>query len=162
MCKRDEVRQEQGFDALKIYQTNHNVMLTMLADAIDVSMIHLLTSLHSTETKVRCCSGTREESNDAMESLRSANTIVLDPTALAALFITDRYELLLSSDFDFVISQGCILELRSYLSRDITGMKGSHSLGRDSNGNYSLLEIGEESGRAYRASLLRCLNFLER
>ena len=57
-----------------------------------------------TDVLVRCCHGSVEEREQAVKALRSCNTLVLDMSAIASLFLLDRLDILENWSIDLVVS----------------------------------------------------------
>ncbi len=55
------------------------------------ALLHLASKM---DVPVRCCNGSVEEREQAEKALRSCNTLVLDMSAIASLFLLDRLDLL--------------------------------------------------------------------
>ena len=71
-----------------------------------------------TEVPVRCCHGSVEEREQAVKALRSCNTLVLDMSAIASLFLLDRLDILENWSIDLVVSTGTVNELRQMIANE--------------------------------------------
>ena len=72
-----------------------------------------------TDVPVRCCHGSVEEREQAVKALRSCNTLVLDMSAIASLFLLDRLDILENWSIDLVVSQNTVSELRQMIANEV-------------------------------------------
>ena len=72
-----------------------------------------------TDVPVRCCHGSVEERELAVKSFKSCNTLVLDMSAIASLFLLDRLDLLENWSIDLVVSQNTVTELRQMIANEV-------------------------------------------
>ena len=70
------------------------------------------------DVPVRCCDGSAEEREQAAKVLRFCNTLVLDMSALASLFLLDRLDILENWSIDLVVSQSTVNELRQMIANE--------------------------------------------
>ena len=70
------------------------------------------------DVPVRCCDGSVEEREQAAKALRSCNTLVLDMSAIASLFLLDRLDVLGNWSIDLVVSRNTVNELRQMIANE--------------------------------------------
>ena len=70
------------------------------------------------DVPVRCCDGSVEEREQAAKALRSCNTLVLDMSAIASLFLLDRLDILENWSIDLVVSTNTVNELRQMIANE--------------------------------------------
>ena len=68
---------------------------------------------------VKCCHGSMEEHEQAAKALRSCNTLVLDMSAIASLFLLDRLDILENWSMDLVVSRNTVNELRFMIANEV-------------------------------------------
>jgi len=95
----------------------------------------------SPDMKVNCCLGNDEEQSLALEALKSANTVIVDLTALATLAMLDDLRLLAVWPKDLAISQATLGELHERLRHEkhqagegagvLSKVDGKYSIFRD-------------------------------
>jgi tetratricopeptide (TPR) repeat protein len=66
--------------------------------------------------KIKCCLGTSEERNEALQALQTAKSVVVDITALATLRLLGLERALLTAKFDFVVSERTLVVLQEMVS----------------------------------------------
>lgn len=79
------------------------------------ALLHLASGM---DVPVRCCNGSVEEREQAAKALRSCNTLVLDMSAIASLFLLDRLDILENWSIDLVVSQSTVNELRLMIANE--------------------------------------------
>jgi hypothetical protein len=67
---------------------------------------------------VYCCVGSAEERNDALVALDTSGTWIIEPSALATIFLLDLEDLLSSFPVNLVLSQGTLADFDEMLRED--------------------------------------------
>ena len=79
------------------------------------ALLHLASRM---DVPIRCCHGSVEEREQAAKALRSCNTLVLDMSAIASLFLLDRLDILENWSIDLVVSTSTVNELRQMIANE--------------------------------------------
>jgi nucleoside phosphorylase/tetratricopeptide (TPR) repeat protein len=117
---------------------NNPLSAAPFATFINTGLVDSLTYIVSEGTlPVRCCLGTLEEREQAELSLVSAKTIVIDPSALATLFLSNQWEQLQLLKGKIVICESALEEYRE--RRRKTNVQSRGYLGKFK-GQYFLTE----------------------
>jgi tetratricopeptide (TPR) repeat protein len=96
-----------------LYRT-HPLSLTTFARISRSGLLESLAHLGSDETlSVRCCLGNNEEHQKSLEAFHEAQSLVIDPTALATLFFSGKYEHLKLLPAKLIVCSSCLQEYRS-------------------------------------------------
>lgn len=111
---------EQIADAQEQILSEHQKSLLpipMLAKAVGRSVLETVTFLCSDPQHlgVRCCAGSRDELKAAFLCCSVGKPLVVEPTALATLFLLGRADLLEHIPLDLIVTQAGLDELRSLL-----------------------------------------------
>ena len=111
---------------------------------------------------VRCCHGSGEERERAAKALRSCNTLVLDISAIASLFLLDRLDLLENWPIDLVVSRNTVNELRQMTANEArVHSKESGRLVKTETGEYARTERTAEQKAAYIGKLRHLVEVVE-
>ena len=114
-----------------------------------------------TEVPVRCCHGSVEERELAVKALRSCNTLVLDMSAIASLFLLDRLDILENWSIDLVVSTSTVNELRQMIANEAqVHSKESGRLVKTETG-YAFVESTAKQKEAYVGKLRHLVQVLE-
>lgn len=114
-----------------------------------------------TDVPVRCCHGSEEEHDHAAKALRSCNTLVLDVSAIASLFLLDRLDILENWPIDLVVSRNTVNELRQMIANEVqVHSRASKQLGKTETG-YASVERTVEQKEAYIGELRHLVEVLE-
>ena len=81
-------------------------------------------------TKIRCCECTEEDLSNASSSLRTSNTLVLDETAVATIFLLGIQEQVLTLPLTYVVSEGTLAAIRGWRHRVGEQLRGGHSVAK--------------------------------
>ncbi len=112
-------RHEDVGEIKRIYKENP-VSLHMFGKPLGKTAFTALGYLAlQTDVPVRCCHGSVEEREQAVKALRSCNTLVLDMSAIASLFLLDRLDILENWSIDLVVSQNTVSELRQMIANEV-------------------------------------------
>lgn len=111
--KKEQINaQEEAYRFNPISVTNFSILTqtTVLQSLIHIANIK--------DLPIRCCVGNAEEFNNVEECLDSNNPILLDPSALSTLYITDGFKLLSQLGLDLHATEGTLHEFkREYLEK---------------------------------------------
>ncbi len=104
--------------------------LVCVAERLKANVIDTILNLTSKGIDINCCFGAPQEREAALQTLRAANCLVLDSTALATLFLTDAYHYLKEFGVTCVVSEGTLFEFRQDIMRlednGVGGSMGKH------------------------------------
>jgi tetratricopeptide (TPR) repeat protein len=93
---------------------------------------------------VKCCMGTDEEREQAALALRTANTVVVDLSAIATLRLLGLERILATKKFRLVMSEGTWAELNMTLKESTSHSLPGGTLGYQ-DGKYTLQELSAEA-----------------
>ena len=114
------------------------------------------------DVPVRCCRGSVDEREQAVKALRSCNTLVLDMSAIASLFLLDRLDLLENWPIDLVVSRNTVNELRQMGANEARiHSKESGRLVKTETGEYARMERTAEQRTAYIEKLRHLVEVVE-
>ena len=113
------------------------------------------------DVPIRCCDGSVEEYKQAAKAFRSCNTLVLDMSAIASLFLLDRLDILENWLIDLVVSQSTVNELRLMITNEEqVHSKESGRLVKTEAG-FASVESTAEQKEAYIRGLRHLVEMLE-
>ena len=99
----------------KVYM-EHMLSMTKFAELAKVSVIESLSYLATQEDlPVRCCRGNDEEFAAVAEFVRRQATLVLDPAALATMFVTNVFRHIEMFPLECLVSAGTLDDIRQQL-----------------------------------------------
>jgi tetratricopeptide (TPR) repeat protein len=103
-------------DREKDYRNNPLASATIFAAMIDVSVLEAVQHLSSKEElPLRCWLGSKEEAARAGQAFNGTQTLIVDGSALATLFVTGLFKELSGVQCRIVVSRGTMLDLRQRL-----------------------------------------------
>lgn len=102
---------------------DHPMPVHMFARAMGCSVIAAMRHIATAkDMMLRCCEGSTQEREQAIEGLRQATDLVIEPTALATLFSLDdcfdiaAIDALKASGFTLLVSEHAVDELRKFFA----------------------------------------------
>ena len=113
------------------------------------------------DVPVRCCHGSEEEHDHAAKALRSCNTLVLDVSAIASLFLLDRLDILENWPIDLVVSRNTVNELRQMIANEVQVHSGASKQLVKTETGYASVERTAEQKEAYIGELRHLVEVLE-
>lgn len=113
------------------------------------------------DVTVKCCVGSVEEREHTARTLRSSNTVVLDLTAIASLFILDRLDILACGVIDFIVSQSTVNELRRMITNKSLLHSNESGVMFKSETGYIYTETTQEQHKSLIKSLRNTVEVLE-
>ena len=154
-------RHEDVGEIERMYKENP-VSLHMFGEHFGETAFTALQHLASrTDVPVRCCHGSVEEREQAVKALRSCNTLVLDVSAIASLFLLDRLDILENCPIDLVVSRNTVNELRQMIANEVqVHSRASEQLVKTETG-YAFVERTAEQKEAYIGKLRHLVEVLE-
>lgn len=114
-----------------------------------------------TDVPVRCCHGSGEEHDHAAKALRACNTLVLDVSAIASLFLLDRLDILENWPIDLVVSRNTVNELRQMIANEVQVHSGASEQLVKTKTGYAFVERTAEQKEAYVGKLRHLVEVLE-
>lgn len=114
-----------------------------------------------TDVPVRCCHGSEEEYDHAAKALRSCNTLVLDVSAIASLFLLDRLDILENWPIDLVVSRNTVNELRQMIANEVQVHSGASKQLVKTETGYASVERTVEQKEAYIGELRHLVEVVE-
>lgn len=118
-------QREQQREQLHDLYRKHPLSLTTFARISRTSLLESLVHLASDDTlSVRCCLGNNEERQRDEHVLREAETLVIDPTALATLFFSNHYHSLGLLPVKLVVCDSSLQQYRDFGERLATESSG--------------------------------------
>ncbi len=153
--------QEDVSNAERIYQ-EELVPLHIFGEHFGGTAFSALNHLaRRTEVPVRCCRGSVDEREQAVKALRACNTLVLDMSAIASLFLLDRLDLLENWPIDLVVSRNTVNELRQMIANETrVHSKESGRLLKTETG-YAMIESTAEEKADYIGKLRHLVEVVE-
>ena len=154
-------RQEDVSNAERIYQ-EELVPLHIFGEHFGETAFSALDHLaRRMDVPVKCCHGSVEEREQAKKALRSCNTLVLDMSAIASLFLLDRLDLLENWPIDLVVSTNTVNELRQMIANEErVNSKRSGRLLKTETG-YAMIESTAEEKADYIGKLRHLVEVVE-
>ena len=116
ICQLVDMRHEDVSNVKRMYKENLlplHIFGKPLGEIAFTALGYL--ALH-TDIPVKCCLGSVEEYEQTAKALRSCNTLVLDMSAIASLFLLDRLDILENWPIDLVVSTSTVNELRQMIA----------------------------------------------
>lgn len=159
---RDLDVREKAIDAVVQEYSKRKLPLCLVAGALGRSVLETVSALHSeTETSLFCCTGIEREASKARAQLRSANSLVIDLSALSVLIISRNIAILSDLDIQVYVSEGVIRQLRSDLraakeSTAYSGWLGKHK------GQYTLQDANISARSNWARELEDAIDSIER
>jgi len=111
-------RIEQVGEYDEVYRTNP-LSLSNFAVMTGSSILESLEHLGADpKLPIRCCAGTDDEQEQALQCFKASRPFILDGTALSTLYVTKLFDKLAGVGFEYVVSSGTLQEWRRrYLER---------------------------------------------
>jgi tetratricopeptide (TPR) repeat protein len=104
---------------LKELYVTQPIAIHMLADARGKSTIETTFYLaHQEDVGIFCCAGNAEERDKALAALDVSGTWIIDPTALATVFLLDLEDDLARLPVNLVLSQGTVADFEEVIEDD--------------------------------------------
>lgn len=127
-----------------IYTTQH-VSIHLFGSSFGKNAYNGLVTLALAEEQVvKCCAGTVEEREQAALALRTANTVVLDLSAIATLRLLRLKRILATKQFRFAMSEGTWTELNMTLKESTSPLMSGGTFGYH-DGRFTLHEESAEA-----------------
>ena len=167
---------EMDFDAIKIPVDIRHKQVTKLSQLYMTSplplhlfghqfgknsfeaLVHFATTPN---TAVKCCTGSSEEHEYAAKAFRSCNTVILDLSAIASIFLLNSLGLLKRTAKDLVVSQGTVNEIRRMISDDSWFRGGTTGMIFKTETGIAVQEDTDEGKSAYIQRLRDLVKVLE-
>jgi tetratricopeptide (TPR) repeat protein len=116
--------EEQNRRLNELYRDNP-LSLTTYAQFSRLGLLHSLTKLAGDSSLViRCCAGTAEERQEAESTLQTASALVIEPSALATLFLIGHYEKLAQVPVPCIVVESSLDEYRELHQRLLSPSQG--------------------------------------
>ena len=156
-----DMRHEDVSNVEQLYRENP-VSLHIFGEHFGGTAFTALQHLASrTDVPVRCCNGSVEEREQAAKALGSCNTLVLDMSVIASLFLLDRLDILENWSIALVVSQSTVNELRLMIANEEqVHSKESGRLVKTEAG-FAAVESTAEQKEAYIRGLRHLVEVLE-
>ena len=139
-----QARSAKVSEVQSIY-TNQPMSIHLFGSSFGQNAYNGIVNLASKEGQVvKCCMGTDVESEQAALALRTANTVVVDLSAIATLRLLGLERILATKKFRFVISEGTWAELNMML-KESTSPSLSGGMFSYEDGRYNLQEVSVEA-----------------
>ena len=161
ILKSVDERHEHVNKILDIYKESL-LTLHILGERFGVTAFEALWNLATTpDVPVRCCIGSGEEREHAVKALRSCNTVVLDMSAIASLFLLDRLEILKEWPIDLLVSKNTANELRQMIANESLFRSQKSGILIKTETGLGIQERTAEQKEAYIKSLRHLVHVLE-
>lgn len=155
-------RHEDVSNVERIYKESPPLSLHIFGEHFSENAFTALQHLASrTDVPVRCCHGSVEERERAAKALRSCNTLVLDMSAIASLFLLDRLDSLENWPIDLVVSRNTVNELRQMIANEVQVHSGASGQLVKTETGHAFVESTAEQKEAYIGKLRHLVEVLE-
>ena len=109
----------------QIYKKDNRLSAHIFGRFLGLNTVEALHHLAlQNEIPVRCCYNSLEEDKQAKKALRSCDTIVLDISAIASLFLLNRLDLLEHCPIDLMISQNTLVQIQKMIANKVYNPSG--------------------------------------
>jgi tetratricopeptide (TPR) repeat protein len=117
-------------DELRAYYRDNHISVSTFALLQKSSLLETFFDLATGDPlPIRCSQGSVDELQQGLKALEAASTVVLDPSALATLFLSGHCEVLAKLPYKFVVCENSLDEYRD-LQRDLSSSKPLHGVRR--------------------------------
>lgn len=97
---------------------------------------------------IRCCGGSRSELQEAERQLDQAETVVMDPTAIATLVLLEEIQVIRQLPFRCMVTEGTLQEIRQVISEtQLTPQTAGYLSARG--GRLTMQEINQQAAAEY-------------